>query len=156
MYKIQEKLKEYLQDKSARKLREETWVWCGTIYSIINTDENKKYRKQTLDVLYKFFDLQIDDFYQEKIKVYAKYNNALWLLFKSRRESLKLSKHYVAKKIKWTERHLTRIEKGDTTYRMNSYYLKELIKLYNFNKEEVDKIISYILTLSDIINLAKK
>lgn len=155
MHKIQEELQEYLWKYSARKLREETWIWCGTIYSIKEWHKNKKYTKQTLDTLYEFFSLSVDDFYKDNIKVYSWYEDALGVLFKTRREKLGLSKNEVAKQIKWTERHLTRIETGDSSYRINSYYLKELLKLYQFTQDEANQIMAYVLALSDIINLSK-
>lgn len=155
MHKIQEYLQEYIELNSARKLRQETWIGCWTIYSIKDWHKNKKYTKQTLDTLYEFFSIEIDDFYKENIKIHSWHEDALWLLFKTRREKLGLTKHDVAKQIKWTERHLTRIETGDSSYRVNSYYLKELIKLYKFNQDEANQIMSYILSLSDIINLSK-
>lgn len=155
MYKIQQKIKAYLTKKTSRELMRETWVWCGTIYSIKEWHKNKKFRKQTLDTLYEFFGLSRDDYYKKSIKVSSWYEDALWILFRQRREKLWMSKSFVAKQIKWTERHLTRIETWDTTYRINSYYLKELLNLYQFNQEEINLIMTYVLSLSDIISLSK-
>lgn len=156
MQTIQEELNEYLWKYSARKLREETWIGCWTIYAIKDWHKNKKYTKQTLDTLYEFFSLKVDDFYKDNIKIHSWYEDALWILFRTRREKLWFTKHEVAKQIKGTERHLTRIETGDSNYRVNSYYLRELIKLYQFTQDEANLIMAYVLSLSDIINLSKK
>jgi len=149
-------LAEFLENFSARKLREETGIWCGTIYAIKDWHKNKKYTKHTLDTLYEFFNLEKDLFYTENLKIHYQNENPFWILFKTRREKLWFTKHEVAKKIKWTERHLTRIESWDSSYRINSYYLKELIVLYNFDQGQANQIMSYVLSLGDIIDLTKQ
>lgn len=156
MHKIQIKIKQYLEKDSARKFRDETWIWSWTIYSIKNWHKNKKYTKQTLDTIYDFFGLEKDLFYKENLKLNSWQEDPLWLLFKQRRELLWYKRAEVAKLIKWSDRHLRRIEAGDSTFRINSYYVKELVKLYDFTWEEINQIMFYITSLSDIISLSKK
>lgn len=156
MYIIQNKLKEYIKLRSVRKFQEETWIGSWTIYSIMNWHKNKKYTKQTLDTLYDYFHLKIDVFYNENIKINSWQYNPLWVLFRERREELGYKIEEVAKVIKWSDRHLRRIESWDSTFRINSYYIKELVKLYQFNWEETNQIMFYITSLTDIINLSKK
>jgi len=77
----------------------------------------------------------------------------LWNLFKKKRESKLLSKKEVAKIIKWTEREITRIESWDVAPKFNSYYLRELLKLYEFSESESNQIRWYVASLHDIIEL---
>ena len=156
MYKIQNKIKDFLDKKSARKLMQETWIGSWAIYSIMNWHKNKKYTKQTLDAIYDFFWLQKDIFYNENIKLHSGQGDPLWILFKKRREKLWLKREKVAKLIKWTDRHMRRIEAWDSTYKINSYYIKKLVELYQFNPEETNSIMFYISSLSDILKLVKE
>lgn len=135
-------------------LRHETWIWCKAIYSIMRWHKNKKYTSQTLDTLYDFFELEKDNFYKENQKKWLKSDESiLWVLLKKKREQLQLSKKEVAKIIKWTEREMTRIESWDVAPKFNSYYLRELIKLYNFSDSEWNQIKWYVASLHDIIEL---
>lgn len=154
MSKLEEKIIYYINTKWALKLRKETWIWMWNIYSFKNKID-KTYTKQTLDILYDFFWLEKDSFYFSKLKREVWYKNSLWLLFKLKREELKLTKKDVAKQIKWSERHLSRIESWDSDYKLNSYYIKTLISLYNFSEVEKEYIKNYISSLKQIINLCK-
>ena len=151
---IQQRIKEFLDINNMKKLRHETWIWCKAIYSIMRWHKNKKYTSQTLDTLYDFFELEKDNFYKENQKKWLKSDESiLWVLLKKKREQLQLSKKEVAKIIKWTEREMTRIESWDVAPKFNSYYLRELIKLYNFSDTEWNQIKWYVASLHDIIEL---
>lgn len=151
---IQEKIKEFIDINNMKILRQETWIWCKAIYSIKNWHRNKKYTKQTLDTLYDFFEISKDKFYIDNMKKWLKSDESiLWVLLKKRRDKLWLSKKEVAKIIKWTEREMTRIESWDVAPKFNSYYLRELIKLYNFSESEWNQIKWYVASLHDIIEL---
>ena len=151
---IQQRIKEFLDINNMKKLRHETWIWCKAIYSIMRWHKNKKYTSQTLDTLYDFFELEKDNFYKENQKKWLKSDESiLWVLLKKKREQLQLSKKEVAKIIKWTEREMTRIESWDVAPKFNSYYLRELIKLYNFSDSEWNQIKWYVASLHDIIEL---
>jgi hypothetical protein len=151
---IQQRIKKFLDLNNMKKLRHETWIWCKAIYSIMRWHKNKKYTSQTLDTLYDFFELEKDNFYKENQKKWLKSDESiLWVLLKKKREQLQLSKKEVAKIIKWTEREMTRIESWDVAPKFNSYYLRELIKLYNFSDSEWNQIKWYVASLHDIIEL---
>ena len=151
---IQDRIKEFLDQNNMKILRQETWIWCKAIYSIKNWHRNKKYTKQTLDTLYDFFNLTKDTFYIDNMKKWLKSDESiLWVLLKKRRDKLWFSKKEVAKIIKWTEREMTRIEAWDVAPKFNSYYLRELIKLYNFSESEWNQIKWYVASLHDIIEL---
>ena len=151
---IQDRIKEFLDQNNMKILRQETWIWCKAIYSIKNWHRNKKYTKQTLDTLYDFFNLTKDTFYIDNMKKWLKSDESiLWVLLKNRRDKLWFSKKEVAKIIKWTEREMTRIEAWDVAPKFNSYYLRELIKLYEFSESEWNQIKWYVASLHDIIEL---
>jgi|SaaInlStandDraft_7_1057024.scaffolds.fasta_scaffold04692_4 hypothetical protein len=151
---IQDRIKEFLDQNNMKILRQETWIWCKAIYSIKNWHRNKKYTKQTLDTLYDFFNLTKDTFYIDNMKKWLKSDESiLWVLLKNRRDKLWFSKKEVAKIIKWTEREMTRIEAWDVAPKFNSYYLRELIKLYKFSESEWNQIKWYVASLHDIIEL---
>ncbi len=151
---IQQRIKEFLEKNNMKKLRQETWIWCKAIYSIKNWHRNKKYTAQTLDTLYEFFELKKDKFYKDNMKKWLKSDESvLWNLMKTRREKLNLSKKEVAKMIKWTEREITRIEAWDVAPKFNSYYLRELLRLYGFSEPEWNQIRWYVASLHDIIEL---
>ena len=151
---LQEKIIHFLDTNNMKILRQETWIWCKAIYSIKNWHRNKKYTKQTLDTLYDFFNLTKDTFYIDNMKKWLKSDESiLWVLLKNRRDKLWFSKKEVAKIIKWTEREMTRIEAWDVAPKFNSYYLRELIKLYKFSESEWNQIKWYVASLHDIIEL---
>lgn len=150
-----EKIREYIDNNSARDLQQKCSVWAGTLYSLLKK-ENKKYYKEQLDRIYNFFWLEKDDFYFEKIQKY-KWNtyNPLWELLRNRRKELWLTLEQVAKKIKWTDRHLRRLEAWEVFYSENNYYMRELLKLYEFSKIEQNLILTYVNSLWIIIEINK-
>lgn len=155
MCTIIEKIREYIDNNSARDLQQKCSVWAGTLYSLLKK-ENKKYYKEQLDRIYNFFWLEKDDFYFEKIQKY-KWNtyNPLWELLRNRRKELWLTLEQVAKKIKWTDRHLRRLEAWEVFYSENNYYMRELLKLYEFSKIEQNLILTYVNSLWIIIEINK-
>lgn len=155
MCTIIEKIREYIDNNSARDLQQKCSVWAGILYSLLKK-ENKKYYKEQLDRIYNFFWLEKDDFYFEKIQKY-KWNtyNPLWELLRNRRKELWLTLEQVAKKIKWTDRHLRRLEAWEVFYSENNYYMRELLKLYEFSKIEQNLILTYVNSLWIIIEINK-
>jgi len=154
---IQKKINDFLDENSVDELRKETWIGCKAIYSIRNGYKNKKYTNQTLDMLYEFFNVDKDDFYYENLKKWLKSDESiLWSLLKKRREKLNLTKLDVANTLKWTVREISRIEAWDVAPKLNSYYLRELLKLYWFTESEWNQIRWYVSSLHDIIELNRK
>lgn len=155
MVLVLKKIKEYLEKNTVRTLQENAKVWSYIIYDL--EKEWKKVSKKVLDRLYNFFELEKDDFYFSKLSNYKWYiYNPLWELLRKRREKLWFTREQIAKMIKWTDRHIRRLENGDMTYWSNYYYVKEILKLYKFSKIEENQILSYVSTFSIIIELSKK
>lgn len=152
---LKEKIKKFLENHTVRELQKQAKVWAYVIYDLEN--EEKKFSKKVLDRLYNFFNLEKDDFYFSKLTKYKWYlYNPLWELLRKRREKLWLSIEQVAKMIKWSDRHIRRLESWNMTYWSNYYYVKEIIKLYKFSKIEENQILSYISSFSVIIELSKE
>lgn len=144
---LQEKIKEYIEKNSVRELQKKVWVGANVIYAILNS-ENRKYFKESLDKLYKFFDLAEDLFFKKNI-ILPKRKNPLWKLLYLKRLKLGLSENEVAKKLKCSLRQLKRIELGDLK-NYDSYFVKEILKLYNFSEVEKEKIWKYCKSLKDL------
>lgn len=152
---LKEKIKKFLENHTVRELQKQAKVWAYVIYDLEN--EEKKFSKKVLDRLYDFFNLEKDDFYFSKLTKYKWYlYNPLWELLRKRREKLWLSREQVAKMIKWSDRHIRRLESWNMTYWSNYYYVKEIIKLYKFSKIEENQILSYVSSFSVIIELSKE
>lgn len=152
MEKIQEEIKKYITCNWVRKLQKEAKVWASVIYSILNNEE-KKYYPEKLENIYNFFWLQKDNFFKKKVFKFKLYN-PLWKIFFLRRKKLWFSENFVAKKIKWSVRHLKRIESWDLkTY--DSFYIKEILELYNFSPLEKQKILNYLKSLKNILDIEK-
>lgn len=151
---LQKKIKEYLQNHSVRNLMKATQISSGIIYLLKDWVE-RKYNKRILDNMYLFFHLEKDLFYKKNISI-PQSSNFLWHFFKLRRERLWLKRNEVAKLIKWEERQIKRFENGEVCYNSNSYYFKELIKLYNINPQEKELIQNYTDSLKNLIHLQKQ
>lgn len=153
---IREKIKTFMQEKWVRTLQKEIWVGSNVLYSILKLEpKDRKYSQDILDKLYNFFKIPKDDFYYNKIKQFKWRIDPLWQLLYKRRKKLGLSIHQVSRMIKWSDRHLRRIESWGVYYSMWSYYLQELLKLYKFNKFEQNQILAYSISLSNILMLSE-
>jgi len=116
-----------------------------------------KYRKQTLDVLYEYFDLVYDTFYNDNMKkrnppTFAVIGN----IMRSKRIAHHRSVEEVARMIKGSVRELYRIEAGDSLPSYSSWYMEQLLELYEFEWEEREKIMWGILIVKDLIKINNK
>lgn len=156
MSRLQTEIINHIEKHGVRNLMENTKVGSSTIYSIKDWLENKWYRKKTLDSFYSFFKIPHDQFYFEKMENYKWNYDPLWIIFRAKRIQLWYSIWKVAKAIKWTDRHIRRIESWKVNYDISWYYFQELLKLYKFSKIERNKILSYSISLYDILELWKR
>lgn len=151
---ILEKIREYLNEHTVRELQANAQISTGVIYDL--DKPNTFFWKKILDNLYKFFNLEKDEFYFSKLKGYKWHiHNPLWELLRKRRQKLNMTLAEVAKKIKWTDRHLRRLESWDMKYGGNYYYLREILKLYKFSELEQNQILAYISNYNIIIEISK-
>ena len=124
---------------------------------LVDDNKNRKFFKQTLDILYWFFDLPRDHFYKANLKKrYPKTLSILGSLFRAKRCELGLDMNDVAKITQIDRRALARLEAGDSMPNENSYTIKTLCKVLKFSEEEIKQIALYIQTYKDIEKISKK
>lgn len=137
-------------------LSQRTWLSKTVLYNLINR-KRCKYQKKTLDILYAYFEIDVDDFYTNNIK---KRNvptfSVIWNIFRSKRLLANLSISEAAKRIDWSERELARIEAGDSLPSYNSWYVVQLMELYDFTEEERTKLTRWVAILKDLMDLNNK
>lgn len=151
-----QKIKEYLKEYSIRSLCDRSWIHDSAILSMIK-GEHKKYRRNTLDILYEFFSLEKDNFYRENMKKwFPKTESLLWTLIRFKRVRANLNLGVLAKQIKMSERALARIESGDSLPYCNSRSIKHIMEVLEFTKEEKEIIGRYIEVMKETEKLVKK
>lgn len=137
-------------------LSRQTGVSRSALRSLKNLKKSK-YRKQTLDVLYDFFDIDRDEFYKENMK---KRHPPTFTVIGNIMRLKRLEQHWsieeVAKIIKWSPRELYRIEAWDSLPSYRSRYMTELLELYEFTEEEKHTIMWWIAIVKDLIKLNNK
>jgi len=159
---IQQKLNEYLCNWSLSGISQETWVDPRQIkillhYNLNSKSSNHKFTQRTLDAVYDFFDMDRDKFYLENLSKWNKPTEAiLGTIFRKKRIAMWWSLDEVARQIKWDVRQLRRIESGDSLPSYKSYYITQLINLYEFNEEEQWTIRWFICILSDLVKINNK
>ena len=139
-------------------LSERVGISSWVISSLLKDDnKNRKFFKQTLDILYGFFDLPRDHFYKANLKKrYPKTLSILWSLFRAKRCELGLDIRDVASITQIDRRALARLEAGDSMPNENSYTIKTLCRVLKFDEKEIKKIGLYIQTYKDIEKISKK
>lgn len=137
-------------------LSRQTGVSRSALRSLKNLKKTK-YRKQTLDVLYDFFDIDRDEFYKDNMK---KRHPPTFTVIGNIMRLKRLEQHWsieeVAKIIKWSPRELYRIEAWDSLPSYRSWYMTELLELYEFTEEEKHTIMWWIAIVKDLIKLNNK
>jgi len=109
-----------------------------------------------LDLIYKFYNQEKDDFYLENQKKWQNPTQSiLWSLFRKKRLEKFLSVDDVAKLVRWDSLAIHRIEWGSTLPNFNSYYITKFMEIYDFIEEEKQTISWFIVILRDVINIYK-
>lgn len=141
---LEQKLREYLWKHSIEHLYHKTWISPTVFYKILKR-EWKKYNKNTLDILYDFFNLPIDSFYKENLKKwYSKTPSLFWTFVRYKRLKYQISVDELAKKIKMEKRALLRLESWDALPWYNSHSIQNIFEILNFTKEEREETDKYI------------
>lgn len=157
---IQVEIKRFINnhENGMKKLVDQTGIGDAVFKNLLSDDnKNRKYFKQTLDILYDFFDIPRDHFYKMNLKKwYPKTLSILWSLLREKRCALGLDIEEVARATQIDRRALARLEAGDSMPNAQSYTILKLCKMLNFNKEEMQKINAYINAYKDIEKISKK
>ena len=147
------KINDYLKINNIKNLSNQSWIWENVFLSILNK-ENRKYNKNTLDILYSFFWLSRDDFYLNNLKKRNPKTNCLFGYFiRLKRLKKNINILELAKKIKMGDRAIARIEAGDSLPSFNSYTIENLSNFLEFNNNEKKIIKKYIEITKELNNL---
>ena len=131
-----EKIRKYLDDHTIQDLHNSTWVCTGVFYSLLKRDW-KKYNKNTLDILYKFFNLERDQFYNDNLKKwYPKTPSLFGTFIRYKRLKLEIDLHELAKRVRVDERALARLESGDALPTFDSWTIQHMFDALEFSDEE--------------------
>ena len=124
--------------------------------SVVN-NSNGKYRRKYVDRLYKYFNLPIDKRYKKNLRARErKTYSVIGNIFRLARTRKGYTIEEVATIVKWDKRQLFRIEQWDSLPSIRSYYVVQLLKLYEFSEEEEEKIKWGIAILQDLCKIANK
>lgn len=136
----------------ARKMKLE----YGFLWSFKN-NKYQKYRVKYVDVIYDYFWLERDKWYYDNHKMWnRKTYTIIGSIFRLWRIREWYTVEEVARLLKWDKRQIMRIEHWDSLPSTNSYYISEMLKLYNFNEDEEIKIKYWIALLQDLHKIFKK
>lgn len=147
---------DYEQEHDLQTLARKMWLEYGFLWSFKN-NKYQKYRVKYVDIIYDYFDIDHDKRYFDNHKMRnRKTYTIIWSIFRLWRIRKSLSVEDVAKILKWDKRQIMRIEHGDSLPSTNSYYISEMLKLYEFSEEEEIKIKYWIALLQDLHKIFKK
>lgn len=131
-----EKIREYLDTHTIQDLHNKTWVCTGVFYSLLKRDW-KKYSKNTLDILYDFFELQRDQFYNDNLKKwYPKTPSLFGTFVRYKRLHMEIDIKQLAKLVRVDERALARLESWDALPTFDSWTIQHIMDTLNFTDEE--------------------
>lgn len=131
-----EKIREYLDTHTIQDLHHATGICTWVFYSLLKRDW-KKYSKNTLDILYKFFELPRDQFYNDNLKKwYPKTPSLFGTFIRYKRLQLEIDLHELSKRIRVDERALARLESGDALPTFDSWTIQHMFEALGFNDEE--------------------
>lgn len=127
----------------------------STYYDFVNETSERKFSKNTLDKIYKFFDEKSDEYYENRLKKVVKSENIIGNFLKLKRLERNLSIDQVAKYLKCGKRQIANIEKDGVK---NQYLdiicgMKDLYKMSYDEKFELDTLIGVTRKIENRINI---
>lgn len=142
--------------KDLQRLSSELQLEYWFLWSFKN-QKHQRYNVKYIDRIYKYFDLEPDDWYYRNRKLWNKKTySVIWSILRIGRIRKWLSVDDLARMIKWDKRQIMRIEHWDSLPSVNSYYISEMLNLYDFTEEERIKIKYWIALLQDLTKIFKK
>ena len=153
MSALRDKIIEIKNKNMIDNLCNRTGIGISFFDKIVNCS-NGKFRKNNLDIIYDYFWLEKDEWYHDNLKKWIKpTESVLGEIFRKKRLQMWLSMEQIDKKIHVWTRQIARIEAGDSLPSFGSYTITSLLTLYDFSKEEKEKIRWFIVVLRDIVNI---
>lgn len=151
-----EKIRKYLDDHTIQDLHNQTGICTGVFYSLLKRDW-KKYSKNTLDILYSFFELPRDQFYNNNLKKwYPKTPSLFGTFVRYKRLHKEIDIKQLSKMVRVDERALARLESGDALPTFDSWTIQHIMEALDFNDEEKTMTKIYIDNMKWIEKTIKK
>ena len=150
------KVKDYIKENWIQKLCYETWLSPNVISAIVEPSRRIKFKANTLDILYDFFWLYKDHFYQDNMKKrYPKTQSMLWTFFRVKRVEKNLSLEQLAKAIKSSKLAVIRLELWESLPSFNSYTMQTIFDYLEFDEHEKKVIEKMVVAVKDIETLLR-
>ena len=151
-----ENIRNYLNSHTIQELHNATWICTGVFYSLLKRD-HKKYNKNTLDILYNFFKLPRDQFYNDNLKKwYPKTPSLFGTFIRFKRLKMEIDLHDLAKQIRTDERALARLESGDALPTYDGWTIQHLMEALDFTEDEKTMAKIYIDNMKWLEKTIKK
>lgn len=146
-----DEIRTYVQGNSLNKLKNETGVPYNSLLGLFKWHMQRKYRTTVLDILYEFFGLEKDDFYEKnKKKWYPSTESLIGTFIRKKRMEKNMSVELLAKRIKMDSRALKRIEAGDSLPDMHHYSMKHMAEVLELTEYERKSLSEWIKSLHAI------
>lgn len=156
MSEVRKHLVKLVKTKDLKTIAHETGLEYGFLWNFKN-NTSKKYRVKYIDDLYAYFGVEKDKRYYENRK---SRNKKTYSVIGSILRLSRIKKGYslddVATILKGDKRQIQRIEHGDSLPSVHSYYIMEMLKLYDMCEEDQEKIKRGIAILQDLQKIFKK
>jgi len=151
-----EKIRSYLADHTIQDLHYSTGICTGVFYSLLKRDW-KKYNKNTLDIVYEFFDLPRDQFYNDNLKKrYPKTPSLFGTFIRCKRLKLEIDLWELAKSVRVDQRALARLESGDALPTFDSWTIQNIFNALEFTDEEKTMTKMYIDNMKRMEKIVKQ
>lgn len=153
---VRDKVIDYINKQWFKKIIGSTGLNREVFQNMID-NKSCKFQKKTLDILYDFFRLEKDEFYQDNLKKWVMPTESiLGEILRKKRLQAWMTIPDVQKIIKVDSRQIARIEAWDSLPSFWGYTMTKLLLIYEFTEEEREKIRWFITILKDLIIINHK
>jgi len=148
---LKKRIKQYLAEKwDFWLLSKETGLSMSVLISFFE-NKKRKYTKNTLDILYDFFGIEHDDFYNENIKKwYPKTPSLFGSFIRGKRIDANIMIGELAREIKVKKRTLVRLESWDSLPSYSGRTMTNLMEYLKFSKKEMELSKKYIAIMKEL------
>lgn len=122
----------------------------STYYDFVNETSERKFSKNTLDKIYKFFDEKPDEYYEKRLRKIAKSENIFGVFFREQREKYGLDLEGIAKITKVSVRQLQNIEANGIN--PNSQNFHNICRAYKISAQKRNAMMMAILAIENFKN----
>lgn len=150
-------LQQFIDKYGKPALKNQTGVSDNVIEAILaGNPKGIKFRATTLDILYDFFRLSKDNFYNDNLrKRYPKTDTMLGTFIRQKRTAMGMGVEELADKIKSTKLAILRLELGESLPSFASYTIQNVMFQLKMSPEERQLVKNFIQSVKDIEKLLK-